>query len=83
MALLAKSGAVIRQKPMTLFEARQVKELIRPLAIIEQEAIESALILCEGRCLEAARRLGIGKTTLYRKVHQYRTAATARTASPA
>jgi hypothetical protein len=40
---------------------------IRPLAELEQEAIATAVASIPDK-LEAARRLGIGKTTLYRKL---------------
>jgi transcriptional regulator of acetoin/glycerol metabolism len=41
---------------------------VRPLAEIETEVIEHALTVCSGNVTEAARCLGIGRTTLYRKV---------------
>ncbi len=37
----------------------------------EREAILSALRACGSNQTEAARRLGIGRTTLYRKMHKY------------
>ena len=37
----------------------------------ERAAIVDALTACKGSVLAAARRLGIGKTTLYRKVREY------------
>lgn len=40
---------------------------IRPLAEIEADALECALKRYEGQMSEAARRLGIGRSTLYRK----------------
>jgi two-component system response regulator HydG len=44
---------------------------IVPLADVEREAIFSAIRVLNGDKLEAARRLGIGKTTLYRKLKEY------------
>ena len=44
---------------------------IVPLADLEREAIFSAIRVLNGDKLEAARRLGIGKTTLYRKLKEY------------
>jgi DNA-binding NtrC family response regulator len=44
---------------------------VRPLAELEAEAIADALLLCGGRIAEAARRLGIGRSTLYRKMEAY------------
>ncbi len=39
---------------------------------VEKRAILEALDAAEGNCLRAAKLLGIGKTTLYRKVKEYR-----------
>jgi len=44
---------------------------IRPLDVIEQWVIESAYERYEGRWSEVARRLGIGRSTLYRKMESY------------
>lgn len=41
------------------------------MAEIERDAIITAIEKCEGRRLDAARLLDIGKTTLYRKLSQY------------
>ena len=41
---------------------------VRSLAEIEAEAIRVALDLYRGNLSEAARRLGIGRSTLYRKL---------------
>ncbi|WP_372621819.1 sigma-54-dependent transcriptional regulator [Falsiroseomonas sp.] len=41
--------------------------LIRPLAEIEREAIERAVLLCDGNIPKAAAFLGISPSTLYRK----------------
>ncbi len=38
---------------------------------MEKEAILHAIQVLEGDKLEAARRLGIGKTTFYRKLKEY------------
>jgi len=46
-------------------------EAIRKLAETEAEAIADALMLCRGRISQAARQLGIGRSTLYRKMDQY------------
>jgi hypothetical protein len=48
---------------------------IRPLAEIEREVIATA-VACIPDKLEAARRLGIGKTTLYRKLKELDIVAT-------
>jgi two-component system response regulator HydG len=47
---------------------------ITPLDQLEKQAILHAIQVLEGDKLEAARRLGIGKTTLYRKLKEYGTA---------
>ncbi len=47
---------------------------ITPLEEMEKQAILHAIQLLDGDKLEAARRLGIGKTTLYRKLKEYGTA---------
>jgi len=44
---------------------------ITPLEEMEKQAILHAIQVLEGDKLEAARRLGIGKTTLYRKLKEY------------
>lgn len=44
---------------------------ITPLAELEKNAILRAIKLLQGDKLEAARKLGIGKTTLYRKLKEY------------
>ena len=43
---------------------------IRRLLDIEAEAIAQALTLYRGRMAETARRLGIGRSTLYRKIDE-------------
>jgi two-component system response regulator HydG len=44
---------------------------ITPLEEMEKQAILHAIQMLDGDKLEAARRLGIGKTTLYRKLKEY------------
>ncbi len=44
---------------------------VKPLREIEIEAIKDALRLCKGNKIEAAKMLGIGKTTLYEKIKRY------------
>ncbi|MBI2678515.1 MAG: sigma-54-dependent Fis family transcriptional regulator [Candidatus Koribacter versatilis] len=46
---------------------------IVPIAEIEKQTILSTIRVLNGDKLEAARRLGIGKTTLYRKLKEYGT----------
>jgi len=51
---------------------RCAPDLIRPLATVKRQAIESALILCQGNVTEAAKRLGISRAQLTRIVAQWR-----------
>ncbi len=44
---------------------------ILPLAEVERRAIEKALELTDGNVSETARRLEVGRTTLYRKISEY------------
>jgi len=44
---------------------------ILPLNLVEQYAIEAALERCRGDVVLAARKLGIGQATMYRKVKRY------------
>ena len=44
---------------------------IRSLAVFEKACILNALAACKGNRIKAAARLGIGKTTLYRKLKEY------------
>lgn len=44
---------------------------IQPLAVLEKQAILSAMRQLNGDKLKAAKMLGIGKTTLYRKLREY------------
>lgn len=43
---------------------------VRPLAAIEAEVIAAVLVICKGNMSDTARRLGIARNTLYRKIHQ-------------
>jgi transcriptional regulator of acetoin/glycerol metabolism len=71
MALLNSRGEVVRRELPPLF-ARARPDLVRPLKQIEQEHIESAMILCAGDRNLAADRLRISRATLYRKVKRIR-----------
>ena len=44
---------------------------IRPLADVEREYIKSVLRAVDGNRSQAARRLGIGEATLYRKIKKF------------
>jgi len=49
---------------------RSVAEIL-PLTEVERIAIQRALELTDGNISETARRLGVGRTTLYRKIDEY------------
>jgi DNA-binding NtrC family response regulator len=49
---------------------------VRPLAELEADVIRFAISHCRGRMSEVARRLGIGRSTLYRKLEGLGLAAT-------
>jgi len=52
-------------------EAAEDGAAVKPLADLEREAILGAIRALNGDKLQAARLLGIGKTTLYRKLKEY------------
>ncbi|HTB96626.1 MAG TPA: sigma-54 dependent transcriptional regulator [Terracidiphilus sp.] len=58
-AILQSRGVEEKRRPVT------------PLADVEREAILHTIRLLQGDKLKAARLLGIGKTTLYRKLKEY------------
>ena len=47
-------------------------DVIRPFEEIEREAIVKAIEYCDGNVYKAAKLLGIGKTTLYRKQQKWK-----------
>lgn len=66
MVLLARTHEEMLQ--------RVAPDLVRPLADVTREAIESAMILCEGNVSKAAKRLQISRTTLASILERYRKA---------
>jgi len=52
-------------------DAAEAENLVAPLAELEREAILGAIRALSGDKLQAAKLLGIGKTTLYRKLKEY------------
>ena len=56
------------------FIAADTPEATESLSAIERRSILKALVQTNGNTLRAARVLGIGRTTLYRKVRAYRQA---------
>ena len=51
--------------------AERAKDGLLRIAVVERHAILNAVAEARGDKLLAARMLGIGKTTLYRKLRQY------------
>ena len=45
--------------------------VVKTLAELEKEAIQSAIVYSKGNLVQAAKVLGIGRTTLYRKIEKY------------
>ncbi len=52
-------------------EASVAVSSVRTLAEIEREAIKDAITFNKGNLVKAAKSLGIGRTTLYRKIEKY------------
>jgi two-component system repressor protein LuxO len=53
------------------FQDTEPDGVIVPMKEVERRAIEKALALCGGNVSRAARQLGIGQATLYRKIKRY------------
>ncbi len=69
---LQQQGIEAHRAPATAeVSAESASEGVKPLADLEREAILSAIRSLSGDKLLAARMLGIGKTTLYRKLKEY------------
>ena len=62
---------IVTLKPLAAPEGAADPAAITPLEEMEKQAILHAIQVLDGDKLEAARRLGIGKTTLYRKLKEY------------
>ncbi len=75
-ALVLGTGRVIQARDLpsnVLYQVGPVPEVpeISPLGDLERRAILQALKTTEGDRLRAAKLLGIGKTTIYRKLREY------------
>ena len=46
-------------------------DAVLPLEMVERVAIRAALLACNGQISKTSRKLGIGRSTLYRKLEQY------------
>lgn len=65
---LADSGGTARYGLARLLDERGE---MRPFQVLEEEVIRFAIDHYSGRMSEVARRLGIGRSTLYRKIKDY------------
>jgi two-component system repressor protein LuxO len=63
----ALAAAPIAVLPAPQAPSGDPARLIRPLADVEREAIERAVLLCDGNIPKAAAFLGVSPSTLYRK----------------
>jgi DNA-binding NtrC family response regulator len=61
----------IHSAPMSVIATSQPNSGILPMAELEKQTILRALVQVNGDKMVAARLLGIGKTTLYRKLKEY------------
>jgi two-component system response regulator HydG len=67
----------IALNPLRAAAAKRLEEgatpgpVVTPIAELERQAILEAIRLLDGDKLKAAKLLGIGKTTLYRKLKEY------------
>ncbi len=59
--------AGVARKPVTL-AAEGAMPTIKPLAVVEREAIENAIAVCDGNIPKAAVLLGVSPSTIYRKL---------------
>jgi two-component system response regulator HydG len=66
------SGPVIEVQDLPESVVSYLPGPIVPLKEVERQAIQRALVAARGDKLAAARSLGIGKTTMYRKIQRYR-----------
>lgn len=68
-----QSGAQPVGGKVLAFPNRQVEDKkVQTINDVEKDAIENAIMEFRGNLTEAAKALGIGRATLYRKVKQYK-----------
>jgi DNA-binding NtrC family response regulator len=74
-ATIASAGADTREGPARnqpgILSALDARGNVRTLADLEEEMIRFAIAHYDGQMSEVARRLGIGRSTLYRKLKEY------------
>ncbi|KQZ86968.1 Fis family transcriptional regulator [Mesorhizobium sp. Root157] len=71
IAVDGESVAGRAQSTFGLLQALDERGNVRPLASVELEMIKFAIDHYNGQMSEVARRLGIGRSTLYRKLKEY------------
>jgi PAS domain S-box-containing protein len=72
-AHLATGPIRLEHLPGTVTGKEDAREIgLTPLEEAEKEAILNALVLCRGNISRAARQLGIGRATLYRRLQRWR-----------
>lgn len=69
---LARPDCIALFKNLKSLSAKTLHpDAILPLDIVEKNAIRIALRACNGQVSKTSRKLGIGRSTLYRKLEQY------------
>ncbi len=71
VAMPAEAAQQPQAKAFGILKALDERGNVRPLADIEVEMIKLAIDHYRGQMSEVARRLGIGRSTLYRKLKEY------------
>ena len=71
-AIALSSGPIIQPNDLPPMVGAQLLLPVRTLEEVEREAIKIALARTGGNKIVAARSLGIGKTTMYRKLQKYK-----------
>ncbi len=66
-AIQPKTTNAVEASSLNGGQGQKLEDLIKPLAELEREAIETAIGLCEGNIPTAAHYLGISAATIYRK----------------
>lgn len=73
--LRAVSVEIAAAPPLPQSSQSDLRAAIKPLAVVERDAIEAAVNSCGGNLTEAARQLGINVSTVYRKLRSWQVAA--------
>ena len=71
VTLQAGNSAVVGGGKVLAFPGRVDLKKVNTINEVEKDAIERAIMEFRGNLTEAAKALGIGRATLYRKVKQY------------